>query len=148
MGGGNRLHRHIGVFTFVAPALILAAACSGSDSPVEYRSNHVAVEGATGAGGAPVAGNDIPYAHRPASRAYFDPETRKLSVPPSAPHQGGAAASHVPSHSPPVVANASPAGGVMIDLRGSFSYGLRASTSEQGGVGTRCDHTNDAVPGK
>jgi hypothetical protein len=152
MGGGNRLLSYFNVFAFVAAAPILAA-CSGGDpsgtdrsAPVVSRSNQVAVETAMDAGHA--SAGTSPYPHRPASRAYFDPETRKLSVPPSAPHQGRAAASHVPSHSPPIVTNASPAGGVMIDLRGAFSYGLRASASEQGGVGTRCDHTNDAVPGK
>lgn len=156
MSGGGRLRSHLDIFTFIAPALsLVVAACSGGELPSDERSmpasghsSHVVVGTVQDASRAHVADSHGAAARRFASRAYVDPETGQLGIPPPASQQGGAAASRSSSDSPPVVPNTSPAGGVMVDLRGTFSYGLRASTSEEGRVATRCDHDDDAVAGK
>jgi hypothetical protein len=72
-------------------------------------------------------------------RAYVDPETGELGVPPlveEAETATGGAAADEPLV---VVPGRTAAGGVMVDLRGRFVYRLRASVAEDGRVTAQCD---------
>jgi len=78
-------------------------------------------------------------------RAWVDPETGQLSAPPASEEptsllRGGAAE----AAGLVVVPGKTAAGGVMVDLRGHFTYGLRASVSSEGRVSARCD-SRDAM---
>jgi hypothetical protein len=64
--------------------------------------------------------------------AHADPDTGEIGAPiveDAIPNNAGGAAAQPPLE---VVPGRTVAGGVMVDLRGQFSYGLRASVSQDG----------------
>ncbi|MBI3767155.1 MAG: hypothetical protein HY271_01540 [Deltaproteobacteria bacterium] len=91
-------------------------------------------------GGAAVAG-----ASQPGMRVYRDPATGAFIAPPagatlSAATRALGAAAETLVETP----GTSGAGGVMIDLRGSFQSAITATVDDGGRVGTRCRSSADA----
>jgi hypothetical protein len=80
----------------------------------------------------------------PGLRAWIDPETGRLGVPqePNLPeHASGSAAAGIDGLQ--LVPGKTGAGGMMVDLRGHFAYGRRASVSP-GGIVADCDLHHEA----
>jgi hypothetical protein len=73
-----------------------------------------------------------------AARAYVDPETGELGAPPSQREPGVAAGGGAGDEALEIVPGRTRAGGVMVDLRGRFSYGLRAAVSDDGKLTAAC----------
>ncbi len=84
-------------------------------------------------------------ASQPGMRVYRDPATGAFTAPPAgttlppATRALGAAAETLVETPGP-----SDAGGVMIDLRGSFQSAITATVDDSGRVGTRCRSSTDA----
>jgi len=94
--------------------------------------------------------SSIEHGQSAALRAWVDPETGQLSAPPasqawSSVVRGGAAAGTTDLVIAP---GRTTAGGVMVDLRGHFTYGLRASVSSEGRVTARCESRDEMGAGE
>lgn len=85
----------------------------------------------------------MPQPRAAASSAYVDPQTGELTAPPAL---GGAVLPGPPDSGGQeeieILPGQTEAGGVMVDLRGHFALGLRASAAGAGHVTTDCEPRN------
>ena len=111
---------------FLAALVVASAACAGSDAQPNAHPG------------------DLPAVHV-GVRAYVDPDTGELGAPVADDEPTSALGAGAADQALEVVPGRTSAGGVMVDLRGHFSYGLRATVSNDGRVAAHCDARADTA---